>query len=283
MSGLQWWCAASGIPWTWEWKAYPGVWLFVAAVAALYWRIAYGTAERRAERTPGRMAAGIAGVALIWVALDWPVGALGGGYLASVHMIQYLLLALIVPPLLVYGLPPAAEEALGARRGLARMGAVVCQPVVATVIYVGTLLATHTPRISDPLMLTQVGSFAIDTAWILSGLAFWWGIVGRPPGRPALAPPFRILQVFLGTVWHTPLAMWLMMSHYPVYATFELAPPFASLTPRMDQQLAAGLMLIVGGTYVVSAISLIFFRWHGLGEERAAAPMPMPLGEASRS
>ena len=31
---MQWWCAALGEQWTWNWRAYPGVWLFVVAVAA---------------------------------------------------------------------------------------------------------------------------------------------------------------------------------------------------------------------------------------------------------
>ena len=274
MSGVQWWCAATGIPWTWEWKPYPGVWLFVAAIAALYWRIAWGSAERRAGRTTGRLVSGVAGLVLIWVALDWPVGALGGGYLASVHMVQYLLLAMIVPPLLVHGMPGSAEAALARRPVLARVGALLFHPVMAVVIFVGTLLATHAPRVADPLMLTQVGSFAIDSAWILSGLVFWWPIVGTPPGRRPLAPPFKILQIFLGTLAHTPLAMWLMLAHYPLYATYELAPPFPELTPQMDQQIASGLMLIFGGIYILCAIGTVFFRWHGLGEERPTVPAP---------
>ena len=34
------------------------------------------------------------GVAILWGATDWPMGALGAGYLASVHMAQYLLYTL---------------------------------------------------------------------------------------------------------------------------------------------------------------------------------------------
>lgn len=268
MNGLQWWCSASGIPWTWEWRAYPGVWLFAVTIAFLYWRLAYGTPERRAGRTGGRLTAAVAGLALIWVALDWPVGALGGGYLASVHTVQYLLLAMIVPVLLVLGLPPAAEEALARRPGLARVGSVIFHPMVAVAVYVGAFLATHAPRVADALMVTQTGSFVIDAAWLVSGLVFWWPIAGTPPGREPLAPPFRILQVFLGSLAHTPLAMWLMLAKYPLYATFELAPPFESLTPKADQQIASGLMILVGGFFVLGAISTIFFRWQGLGEER---------------
>ena len=33
---MQWWCAAQGVPWTWRWQAYPGVWLFVLALVGLF-------------------------------------------------------------------------------------------------------------------------------------------------------------------------------------------------------------------------------------------------------
>ena len=32
---MQWWCAAVGVDWSWEWRAYPGVWLFILAVASI--------------------------------------------------------------------------------------------------------------------------------------------------------------------------------------------------------------------------------------------------------
>ena len=274
MTGLQWWCSASGTPWTWSWQAYPGVWLFVALLAWGYWRLAYGTPERAAERTPGRTASAVAGLALVWLALDWPVGALGGGYLASVHMVQYLVLALYAPPLLVNGLTPAAEAAFARRPAVAAAGRRLMQPVVAAVIFVGVLLATHAPRVTDTLMVTQAGSFLIDALWLFSGLLFWWPIVGTPPGRRPLAPVFKIGQIFLGTVWHTPLAMWMMLADFPLYATYELAPPIPELTPVMDQQIASGLMLLAGGLFTLGAISTVFFRWHGLAEERGPAHVP---------
>ena len=30
---MQWWCSAQGVAWSWEWRAYPGVWLFVLCIA----------------------------------------------------------------------------------------------------------------------------------------------------------------------------------------------------------------------------------------------------------
>jgi len=91
---MTWWCSATGQPWTWAWKAYPGVWLFVALLAILHVRVIRRTALYY-----------VAGLLTVWLALDWPIGPLGTGYLISFHTVSYILLSLIAPPLLLAGIP----------------------------------------------------------------------------------------------------------------------------------------------------------------------------------
>ena len=43
------------------------------------------------------------GLLLVWAALDWPIGTLGGGYLASMHSVQWLMLSQVAPPFLILG------------------------------------------------------------------------------------------------------------------------------------------------------------------------------------
>lgn len=264
MDSIQWWCAAQNLPWTWSWRPYPGVWLFVAALAVGYWRL---TRIAPPSDDVRRRVARIGGLVTLWLALDWPVGALGGGYLASVHTLQYLMIAMLAPTLLLVGLPPGTSEALAASPagGVLRR---LTHPIVAAALYSGVLVTTHLPAVTDGLMATQAGSFVIDVLWLVSGLLFWWPIVGVPPGRTPLSAPLKIGTIVLGSLLHTPLAMWLMMAELPVYATYELAPPIAGLDPRSDQQLASAVMLVLGWLYILGAISLTFFRWQGLGEER---------------
>ena len=273
MNDLQWWCSAQDLPWTWGWRAYPGVWLFVLALAAAY--LGPQLRARAADtRRPVQKLAGIAGVLTVWIALDWPVGALGGGYLASLHMVQYILLALVAPPLLVAGLPPATRAAIEGRAWATRLVATLTHPVAAAVLFIATFLATHTPRVADGLMATQAGAFALDFLWIATGVLFWWPLVGVPPGRRALAPLGRIGTLIAGAVPHTPIAMWLILASYPVYGTFELAPRVYGFDARADQQLACGIMLLAGGLYVLVMLSAIFLRWQGTGEERNRGVAP---------
>src|SRR5690606_28789304 len=82
---VQWWCAALGEAWEWTWRPYPGVWAFVALLVAAYVLVLRGSpAPPGGTRDRGTRAAAFgAAVAALWVVLDWPVGALGAGYLAS--------------------------------------------------------------------------------------------------------------------------------------------------------------------------------------------------------
>ena len=103
---MRWWCSATGQPWTWAWRPYPGVWLLVGLLAFWYLRSQWSETTGSEARRHGAWY--FSGLFCIWLALDWPVGALGAGYLASVHTATYLLLSLVAPPCLILGIPDAS-------------------------------------------------------------------------------------------------------------------------------------------------------------------------------
>jgi putative membrane protein len=261
MADLQWWCSAQGTTWSWVWRPYPGVWLFVGLAATLYWWLARRGAS--ASASPARAAAAVAAIVVLWLTLDWPVGALGAGYLASVHSVQFIALAMIVPPLLLLGVAPERWAALAERAGAMRVVQRVTQPLFTMLAFILVMLVTHAPLVVDGLMATQAGSFLLDMLWLGSGILFWWPVVAPVPARPRFGAPLQIPYLFFGTVAHVFLAMWLLLAEFPVYATYELAPPIRGMTAVADQQLAGGALLLIGTPLVMITISVIFFRWMG--------------------
>src|SRR5690606_16507244 len=115
---VQWWCAALGEAWEWTWRPYPGVWAFLALLVAAYVLLLRGSPAPPGDtRDRGTRAAVFgAAVAGLWLVLDWPVGALGAGYLASVHMLQFLVMVLVAPPLLLCGLAVGRRAGRGSGR-----------------------------------------------------------------------------------------------------------------------------------------------------------------------
>jgi putative membrane protein len=282
---MTWWCAATDAPWSWSWRAYPGVWLVVALLAIGYWqwrRRSFAAGDAWPGRHVGCFATGLL---LVWVALDWPVGALGGGYLASLHTVQWLLLAQIAPPFLLLGLAPGALarlETTSPRRATLLHRLAGALPGIAAFNVV--LLATHVPAIVDALMATQLGSFVVDAAWLLSGLALWWPVVAPAPyGR--LSDPAKMGYLFLSTLLPTAPAAFLTFADYPLYKLYELAPRVGEIAARSDQQMAGLLMKAIADPIMWTSMGIIFFRWSRAErreEEReaaaraAVAPVPAP-------
>jgi putative membrane protein len=189
-------------------------------------------------------------------------GALGAGYLASAHMVQFLLIALISPPLLLSALPPNAYEALAARPAVLRLLNVLTSPLIALAVFNVVLVATHWPSVVDSMMSTQWGSFTLDMAWWTGGLLLWWPIVAPVPERPRFTYMYKIGYLILATILNTPAFALLTFSDLPLYATFELAPPVSGLTTRVDQRIAGLLMKIGGGLIFWTAITILFARWY---------------------
>lgn len=253
---MQWWCAAQGIPWNWSWRPYPGVWLFIALLLLAYRRFTRGAPPSRPE-----LARFAAGALALWLALDWPVGALGSGYLASVHMVQFLLIALGAPPLLIAGLPRRALER-AVDRPLTRLAAPLTRPLVALLLFHTIVIATHWPSVVDGLMGSQAGSLLLDMAWLGGGLAFWWPVVSPVPERPRFPLGVRICYLIASTVLMTLPYIFLTFAELPFYATYELAPPVGTLSAGEDQRLAGLIMRIGGGAILWTAAGVLFWLWY---------------------
>jgi len=270
---MQWWCSASGKPWTWEPQYYPGVWLVVAALAVGF----HALSRRGRAMGESRLVywSGWSAVGLVWQALDWPVGPLAAGYLASAHAVQFVTLALLAPPLLLLAVrkPLAAGLPTSGRSG--RMASLVTQPVIAGVLFNLVAVVTHVPLVVDTLMPTQAGAFVIDIAWLAGGLVLWWPIVVGAPSRAWFSAPVRMLYLFLSTLFHTGIAMVMLLREFPMYGIYELAPPWDAWTPLEDQHLAGGVMELAGAAVIFSIVTVMFFRWSG-GVSGDVAPPPPP-------
>jgi putative membrane protein len=264
---VSFWCSATGAAWTWQWRAYPGVWLFIILLAAGMW--AWNGAGARAALKPQRPVHPlfVGGLAVLWLALDWPIGALGAGYLASVHMLQFLLVALVAPPMLLMGPSPEALALLerpGRFRSVVRR---LVAPFAALVLFSVAVLATHLPPLVDTLMATQVGSMAIDLLWIGAGIVFWWPVVLSVPAQPRFTHPVKMGYLVLGMMFSPimfGLVGFLVYSPTPLYGVFELAPPLPGVNAQADHQLAGVLMSVGGAIIAFVSISVIFFRWNKL-------------------
>ncbi|MGH7585700.1 MAG: cytochrome c oxidase assembly protein [Gemmatimonadales bacterium] len=276
---MNWWCSARDVAWTWTWQAYPGVWLFVATLVALYVRTLRWLPP--GSTRPSQVACFGYGVLSLWLASDWPVGALGSGYLLSLHTVQWILYALVAPPLLLLGVPRQAWLTMAARP---RVGAFLrfwARPLPGLLAFNLSLLGTHLPRVVDTLRPWQAGSFAIDMVWLVGGLALWWPVIAPKPEIGRLRDLPAIGYLFAATIVPTVPAAFMTFSAAPLYGLYELAPRVSGLSALDDQRTAGVLMKGVGDPILWLAMSILFFKY--ARAEKAADDRERAEREARRA
>ncbi len=272
---VRFWCSATTDPWSWTPQPYVGVWVAMLSLIALYvwaWR------RRRPDRdlTPLERRQpwwfGI-GVAMLWVATDWPVGALGAGYLASVHMLQFMIYTLAAAPLLLMGIPEWFLVRVREHRWWSAIQS-LSRPLLAGILFNVVLLSTHAPAVVDVLRVSEVGSFFMDVLWLAAGLILWLPVLNPDSNLRHRSPAVRGVYLFLasGALPMLPGAF-LVFAESPLYRTFELAPPVLDLNPTTDQQVA-GLLMKVGNIPILWPVLLVLFvRWSRA--DQAATPPPL--------
>ena len=200
------------------------------------------------------------GAFLLWASLDWPLGPLGAGYLASVHMSQFLAVGVAAPALLLLSLPPKAFAGLLDRPRTLSVLEGVTSPLSAFFIFNIVMTVTHWPGVVDSLMPTQFGSFLLDVAWFAGGLIFWWPVIAPVPHRPGFHPLGKIGYLALNAFLIRPPFAMMIFSKHPIYSIYELAPPPGG-DALSDQQFAGAIMKIGTAWILFVGVVVVFRRW----------------------
>jgi cytochrome c oxidase assembly factor CtaG len=226
------------------------------------------------------------GLAVLLIALDSPLGALGDGWLLWAHMGQHVLLADIAPPLLILGvrapvlplgMPRAALRRLAHRGTLGRFWAVATKPWVALPAWAAATWVWAIPSVFDYAGAHQLVHALEHLTLFYTGVALWWLIITplpsdrREPGMARLA--YLGFSRLASAVVCLPLT-WLGTNLYASYATGPHAYGMSAVT---DQRLAGATMCLI--EFLVFGIGVAVVFVDALArDERAQA-----LGELASS
>ncbi len=249
--------------------------LGIAAFLVLgYWygirRLASRWAPRGEEPvTRWQQVAWYAGVGLLFLVRGWPIHDIGEGSLFTFHMIEHMVMALVVPPLMLYGIP----WWLLRRIVLPIMPVVrfLTRPIIALVFFNAVLAAIHVPAVVELMVTNETAHLAIHTVFLLSAFAMWWPVIGPIPDLPRLAPFPRMGYLFLQSLVPTVPASFMTLAGKPIYSIYEELPRLWGFDVVADQTVAGLIMKLGGGAVLWLAIAWTFFRW-AAEEERLARP-----------
>lgn len=290
---MSWWCSASRQTWTWAPRPYLGALAIVASlvVLALWWSVrgrhhdplVRAQAAAHPEReipgsATGRTAALVFGTIGLWAVLDWPLAALGAGYLATAQTIRQIVMVMVVAPLLLFACPPAlAVRVVGWGRRLTVLRW-TARPVVAVPVAALTLVLVNVPAVVDPLVATPYGAFVMDLAWVVAGFVLWMPVQCPHPGVRRLTGPPALAYLILQSIVPVVPGFFMTWADFPLYQTYELAPRvFSGFDAVTDQQTAAAVLQVGGTVLLWVQIAYRFLTWgYSQMEEGRPARKPMP-------
>jgi putative membrane protein len=273
------------------WYPDPAVLFGVLALGFLYRRYTGPKRDRFRDSAPvesARVASFFTGLAVIVLALLSPLGVLADDYWLSAHMVQHLLLTLIVPPALLWGVPVWMIDA--ARRNYPRVWRVwryLTRPVVAFLAFHVPFAFAHFPFFYDAMLDYTIIHAISHEIFIVTALLVWWPIVAPGPEYGRLSAPLQILYFFAQTIPGQLVGAILALADTPIYAPYANAPRVLGVSVMADQQLGGLIMWIVTGTVYLGLMAVVFFRWasaedraeakgYAQARNRPAAPQPPP-------
>ncbi|HEY7070878.1 MAG TPA: cytochrome c oxidase assembly protein, partial [Acidimicrobiales bacterium] len=202
----------------------------------------------------------VLGIALLWVASDWPMHDIAEEYLFSVHMVQHLLLTYFVPPMLLLATPERlARLVLG--RGKAKQAFYfLARPVPAALLFCSLQLFTHVPGVVNTSVQVGPVHYLLHTALVSSALLMWMPVCGPLP-ELRISYPAQMLYLFVISIIPTVPAAWLTFADGVVYSAYDVPARLWGISVTSDQQAAGAIMKLVGGSYLWVIITLRFFQW----------------------
>jgi putative membrane protein len=201
------------------------------------------------------------GLAVLLGSLNGPVHDLSDSYLFWVHMGQHLLLTMVLPPLLIAGVPGWLVEWVLRGPGGRAVARILTHPVFAGLFFSAVLLVWHTEAAYDLMMRDHAVHVATHLLFVSAAVLLWWPVLSPAPSLPRLSPGAGMLYLFLVQLPMQLLGAIITFADGVLYPWYAAAPRTWGLSPLEDQKLGGLLMWVPGNLWIWGAMSLLFFQW----------------------
>ncbi len=252
----------------WDWE--PTVLIGCAALLVGYWV--------EARPVTARAALFVTAVVVLLLALMSPIDTLGDGYLFSAHMLQHLLLVLVVPPLLLLGIPPRVFERLLRWTPADRTERALGRPLLAWSLGIGTLWVWHAPALYDLALRYQGVHVLQHLCFLVSATIFWWPVIAPLPERRQLPALGAVVYLIAGGLTSSLLGIIITLAPLGLYPAYLHPVDRLGILPLIrgrsqwnfsalaDQQVGGVLMWILSSPLYLLASAVALARWYGESE-----------------
>lgn len=235
-----------------------------------------GVARRRGTTTPSQVLRHVSfftGLAVVFLALQSPIDTISE-HLFAMHQVQHLLLRMVGPMLIVLaapqatltaGLPSPARKAvltpLASSRGLRTVFAILAQPAIVTVLFVGVLYFWEIPRYHDLALLNEPVHYGMHAIMLIAGLMFWWRIVDRRGPPMGLRYGMRLMLLWLVLLSNIVLGAYTTLKTPVLYHAYDRLGRFWDVTPSIDEHLGGIIIWIPSSMMCLIAVLAVIHMW----------------------
>lgn len=261
--------------WWQNWSFDAEIW----ALAILFlWLFVRGARRSTARARPvplWRGALYVAGVALIWAALETPLDYLAE-HLFWMHQVQHMILHL-AGPLLVLAAAPQAVVFSGMPRGMRRwtilplalspgargLGRFLITPAVATTLYILTLVVWEIPAWHDAALLNDALHYVMHMSMLLAGVLFFWVLFDlRDPPKGV---NYGVRLVMLVAAGVTAIVVGSITTFKPVelYPAYDVVGRLFDWQALPDEATGGFLIWVPSAMMLLLAMLMVVTRWNG--------------------
>ncbi len=199
----------------------------------------------------------------------------------TVHMVNMSLSYLIVPPLLLLGVP-AFVWRLAFRSPRWRKLGWLMHPMLTLVLFNMLFSIYHMPIVFDYVMANPVAHWIYYAVLLVTSCMMWWQIVSPVPDWKRMADVRKMGYIFANGLLLTPACALIIFASGPMYAAYAEHGhgTFVIFDALQDQQLGGIIMKLVQEVMYGAILAYVFAQWyrreHKADDE--LPPTPSPAG-----
>nr|WP_251025989.1 cytochrome c oxidase assembly protein [Bacillus sp. ISL-47] len=201
-------------------------------------------------------------IILLYLSLGSPMHLIGDRYLFSAHMLEQALVYLVVPPLLLLGIPKEigkkADECIGKNKWFS----FIRRPLISLLLFNIIFSLYHIPEIFNQIVSNNMLHNFTHVTLAFFAFAMWLPIIPLSQRMNLLSGLQKTGYIFGAGILLTPACALVIFADNPMYIPYAEAPRiFSYQTPQQDQQLGGIIMKVVQEVAFGFMIGHIFFNW----------------------
>ncbi|RBP95100.1 putative membrane protein [Cytobacillus firmus] len=271
----------------------PYFFLFVLLILAGYYMITIKYRGKFKNSEPLTRRQGVyftVAMIVLYVIKGSPVDLMGH-LMFYAHMIQMAILYLVVPPLVVMGVPQWLWRAVINHKTVKPVFRLFTKPLIAIILFNGVFSIYHIPDVFDVVKTDMMLHTVYTSALFLLAIFMWWPTINELPEMESLDGLKKVGYVFANGVLLTPACALIIFADTPMYNTYsdpnawaqalQLCVPSSTLAslnlsgPEMfnsmslihDQQLGGVIMKIIQEIVYGIILAQIFYAWYKKEQE----------------